>query len=281
MMGYIGRASLGHARAVAVLLLALISALLFVLSVSDGRSASAQTSSPGVDATAPSPPTIDLDAGSDTGASSTDNITKDDILTFSGTAEANGTVELFEQRSGGTEQFTATVDADASGKWSKELSGVTEDTHTYIARAKDTFGNSSGPSDAVTVTVDQTAPALDTNNVDSVEPDSGAPAAPRLTNVWATFSESEGMDPATLEDSSTTFTLVRVNRNGSTKPVRATVSCVDDPCQTVRLGPFPSKPKTKLSSRKVYKATTTTAATDLAGNALDEEKSWTFTTGRR
>jgi hypothetical protein len=234
-----------------------------------------------VDATAPSAPTIDLDADSDTGGSSTDNITKDDTPTFSGTAEANSTVELFEQLSGGTEQFTATVLADTSGNWSKELSGVTEDTHTYIARAKDTFGNSSGPSNAVAVTVDKTAPTLDTNNVNSVEPDSGAPAAPRLTNVWATFSESEGMDPATLEDPSTTFTLVRVNRNGSTKPVPATVSCVEDPCQTAKLDPFPSKPKTKLGSRKVYKVTITTAAKDLAGNALDGEKSWTFKTGRR
>ncbi len=138
--------------------------------------------------------------------------------------------------------------------------------------------DTSGFPDVFVHEVDKAAPTLDTNNSYSVEPDSEAPAAARLTSVWATFPEA--MDPATLEDPST-FTLARVDRDGSTTPLPATVSCVDDPCKTVKLDPFPSNPKAKLARRMVYKATITTAATDLAGNALDGEKSWTFTTGRR
>src|SRR5207253_7365434 len=50
-----------------------------------------------IDTAAPSAPSSpDLDAASDTGKSSTDNITSDDTPTWNGTAEAGSTVELFD-----------------------------------------------------------------------------------------------------------------------------------------------------------------------------------------
>ena len=74
-------------------------------------------------------------------------------VTLSGTAEAGATVEIFEATtSRGTTVATG-------GTWSKTLSGVTDGTHTYTAKATDAAGNVSPASASRTVKVDTTAPA--------------------------------------------------------------------------------------------------------------------------
>ncbi|MCP4856076.1 MAG: hypothetical protein GY903_16450, partial [Fuerstiella sp.] len=66
-----------------------------------------------IDTAAPATPaTPDLDAGSDTGSSNTDDITADETPTISGTAEANATVEMF---GGTTAPGTTTVNTLGSG----------------------------------------------------------------------------------------------------------------------------------------------------------------------
>lgn len=68
-----------------------------------------------VDRDAPSAPsTPDMTAGTDSGSSTTDNLTNDTTPTFSGTAEANATIELFSSVAGSI----ATGSADGSGNWS-------------------------------------------------------------------------------------------------------------------------------------------------------------------
>jgi subtilisin-like proprotein convertase family protein len=101
-------------------------------------------------------------------------------------------------------------------------------------------------------------------------------------NVTATFSEA--MDASTTDGdastiNATTFKLVRLNADGTTTKVTATVSYAAA-TKKAKLDPA-----SNLSSRRTYKATVTTGAQDLAGNALDQKptiagnqsKSWKFT----
>ena len=107
-----------------------------------------------VDAVNPSAPSApDLVAGSDTGASSTDNITNDNTPTVSGTAEANSTVAIYD---GATLLGTAT--ADGTGSWSYTATTLSNGSHTLTARATDAAGNDSPLSTGLTITVDAAAP---------------------------------------------------------------------------------------------------------------------------
>ena len=139
--------------------------------------------------------------------------------------------------------------------------------------------------------VDQT-PASRNWNISSVvdtppkvmgtSPANGATLIASGVNVTATFSEdmdastTDG-DPSTI--SSTTFKLVRLNADGTTTKVMATVSYAAATKKAIL------NPASNLSSRQTYKATVTTGAQDLAGNALDQDqtpsngnqsKSWKF-----
>jgi hypothetical protein len=112
------------------------------------------------DTTAPDPPsTPDLDAASDSGSSDTDNVTNDNKPDFSGTAEANSTVELFADATS-----LGTTTADASGNWSFDgasilTSALADDTYSITAKATDASNNTSGASGALSVTIDTVANA--------------------------------------------------------------------------------------------------------------------------
>jgi hypothetical protein len=96
-------------------------------------------------------------------------------------------------------------------------------------------------------------------------------------NVTATFSED--MMASSIITPATTFKLVKLNAGGTTTKVTATVS-YDAATKKAILDP-----SSDLSSGSTYKATVTTGAQDLAGNALDQKpniadnqsKSWKFT----
>jgi hypothetical protein len=136
--------------------------------------------------------------------------------------------------------------------------------------------------DAATATYTATyvaAPPKDTTppKVMSTSPATIAPTA----NVTAIFSEvmdaktTDG-DPSTITD--TTFKLVKLNADGTTTRVTAAVSYASATKKAIL------NPSTNLKSGRTYKATVTTGAQDLAGNALDQNstlagnqpKSWTF-----
>src|SRR5207302_5864228 len=73
-----------------------------------------------IDTSAPGTASVpDLDAASDTGSSSTDNITGDTTPTFNGTAEANSTVEILIA---GVVKGSGT--ADGLGKYSVTTSAL-------------------------------------------------------------------------------------------------------------------------------------------------------------
>ncbi|SHE61227.1 PKD domain-containing protein, partial [Leeuwenhoekiella marinoflava] len=104
-----------------------------------------------LDQTAPASPSMpDLSAASDTGTSSTDNITADQTPTFTGTAEANTSVEVFSEGNS-----LGTTTADGSGNWSFTSPALTDGTYAITANATDTAGNVSVTSTALSITIDQ------------------------------------------------------------------------------------------------------------------------------
>ncbi len=70
-------------------------------------------------------------------------------------------------------------------------------------------------------------------------------------------------DPSTING--TTFKLVRLNPDGTTTRVTAAVSYAAATKKAIL------NPSTNLSPGGTYKATVTTGAQDLAGNALDQK----------
>ena len=131
------------------------------------------------------------------------------------------------------------------------------------------------------VTPDTTAPKVDVVNPPE-DPAQGTEGAARNTDVTATFSEK--MDPDTL--STSTFKLFKVNKNGATSRITPAPVNLSEDGLTARLNPFGSS-STRLAKNTRYKAVVTTGATDVAGNALDQDdaragnqqKVWYFTTG--
>jgi hypothetical protein len=172
-------------------------------------------------------------------------------FTLSGTSEPNATVEVFE---GTTSK--GTTQTNGSGIWSKAVSGLSEGAHTYTAKATDAAGNTSALSNARTLTVDTTPPT-----VTNVSPANAATASV-MTNVTATFSEP--MNASTV--SAQSFTLYKAG-----SPVSAQVT-YDQNSLTATLDPAGD-----LQAGATYDAKITTSVKDLAGNALAQEKTWSFT----
>ena len=116
--------------------------------------------------------------------------------------------------------------------------------------------------DSVPPTVSSTSPAKNTTGIATT------------ANVIATFSEE--MKASSINTPATTFKLVKLNTDGTTTKVTANVSYAATKQATL-------DPASNLSSG-TYKATVTTGAQDLAGNALDQKpniagnqsKSWKF-----
>lgn len=135
-------------------------------------------------------------------------------------------------------------------------------TGTITTAAKDLAGNAMLNNFVFTFTTggitDVTAPT-----VILVNPLDLAINVPINSAVHATFSKE--MDPTTI--GSVTFTL----KNGL-NPVAGTVNYVE----LSKIATF--TPTSNLDVNTTYTATVTTAAKDLAGNALESDKVWSFTT---
>ncbi len=225
----------------------------------------------------PAPSTPDLKADSDTGSSSTDNLTKDTTPTFTGTAEAGSTVRILVD---GVQQGTDTDTSD--GTYSITTSTLTTSPHSVTATATDAAENTSPSSAALTVIIDTRKPIV--RSVTSPTTATG--------NLTATFSER--MDTTTINGTSATpsksFKLYRLVKqsDGTIKKVAvsASVGCTNI---TTTSGTIVSRatldPTNNLTNGN-YEAQVTPAAKDRAGNALDQNpttpttndpKSWRFT----
>ncbi|MCE9591656.1 MAG: hypothetical protein K8S99_14160 [Planctomycetes bacterium] len=142
-----------------------------------------------IDTTAPdAPAALDLATLTDSGPSSSDGITFDTTPTVTGTAEADSTVELFDDV---TSVGTAT--ADGSGAWSITSSALSEGDHTLTAKATDAAGNTGVASAPLDITIDTTGP---TATITAVTPD---PRSSPVNSITIVFSEAvTGLDLADL-----------------------------------------------------------------------------------
>src|SRR5918997_2758813 len=108
------------------------------------------------DNTPPDKPLVDLAPASDTGSSSTDNLTKDGTPNFTGEAEAGSTVEVFADG-----VSLGTVTASSAGTYSFTVpdgKALGDKTSAITATATDAPATASGLSDPLNVTVDTAAP---------------------------------------------------------------------------------------------------------------------------
>lgn len=104
----------------------------------------------------PDAPTApDLAAGSDSGASSTDDLTNATSLTFTGTAQPDSTVGLLINGA----DTGVSVTADGSGHYSLtyEASALSDAAYDFTTTATDGGGNTGAASAVTTITVDRTA----------------------------------------------------------------------------------------------------------------------------
>src|SRR5262249_61020437 len=96
------------------------------------------------------PPQVTASLVSDTGASSTDNITSNPALTGGG--DANATVTISEGVA-----TLGTTTADGLGHWSFTPSGLADGTQTLVASETNLGGTGTA---SLTITLDTTAPAV-------------------------------------------------------------------------------------------------------------------------
>jgi hypothetical protein len=128
------------------------------------------------------------------------------------------------------------------------------------------------PVEPPTPPVDATAPKVTT-----VTPPNGKKNVARGTNLTATFSER--MDPATITAS--TFQLFRLNPGKDPSRIRDVTVALDSDGLKATL-----KPSNRLAADRRYRAVVTTEAKDMAGNALDQDRTasgnqpkvWAFST---
>ena len=124
------------------------------------------------------PPTVtvpDLASASDSGRSTTDNITRLTTLTFSGTAEIGATIRLMD----GSVVIGTTV--AARGSWSIIAAALGEGVHSISARAADVAGNQASSSTLV-VTIDATNPTISAPDL-SPASDSGESDSDNVTRI--------------------------------------------------------------------------------------------------
>src|SRR5205807_1377146 len=126
---------------------------------------------------APSAP--DLTAATDSGSSSTDDLTSVAAAPYTGTAEAGSTVTLFDG-------IVSVGQAVATGgSYTITSSTLADGDHTLTATATDPAGNTGAASGSLVVSIDTSAPAAPSAPDLIAATDSGSSSTDDLTNVAA------------------------------------------------------------------------------------------------
>ena len=158
-----------------------------------------------IDVTAPTKPVV-ASIADDSGSSSTDEITNDQTLTFSGTAENNASVEVFIGASS-----IGTTTANGSGAWTFDHTATTLTAGTYsiTAKATDVAGNTSVASTVLSVIIAITTPtvAFNTTSSNGLESVSSADLQVDLSSVSALNVTVNYAVTGTATGSGTDFTL--------------------------------------------------------------------------
>ncbi len=215
-----------------------------------------------VDTTAPlAPSTPDLLAASDSGSSSTDNITNDTTPTFSGTAEAGSTVKLLD----GATQVGSVV-ADSGGNWTITSTTLGQAVHSITATATDPAGNVSIASGALSVTIDTTATAPSTPDLATAS-DSGSSSTDNITNVTTPTFTGTGVngDTVTIFDGATAVGSAIVS--GGTYTI--TTSALSDGVHSITAKETDAAGNTGTSAALSVTIDTTAAAPVISGFTTD------------
>ncbi|MCO5976180.1 Ig-like domain-containing protein, partial [Ideonella oryzae] len=224
------------------------SAILFKITDAAGNdSATTGSQAYTLDTTAPSVPSApDLVSASDSGISTTDNLTNDTTPTLGGTAEANSTVHVFD---GATE--LGAVTADGSGNWSFTTGTLAGGTHSFTATATDAAGNDSAASSALSVSIDTTAPTLSSSS-----PADNATGVSASGNITLNFSEA-------VDQGTGNFVLHDITANSDT-----TISVGSSEVTGWGTSTLTINPTSDLTGGHSYAVhVDNTAVTDAAGNA--------------
>ncbi|HGH3371016.1 TPA: BapA/Bap/LapF family large adhesin [Kluyvera cryocrescens] len=113
-----------------------------------------------IDATAPTKPgdiTATDDVAQFEGTVPANGLTNDRTPTLSGVVEANALVTIY-RNSGSGAVMVGTVTADAEGRWNYTSTSLSDNSYDFYVTATDKAGNTSGPSDTLTLQIDGTAP---------------------------------------------------------------------------------------------------------------------------
>ncbi|WP_210499602.1 Ig-like domain-containing protein [Vibrio crassostreae] len=197
-----------------------------------------------------------LDSASDTGSSSSDNLTKDNNPTFSGKAEPNAEITLTIN---GKEYYTS---ADASGNWSITVSDTLPDgDQPYTIKSVDTAGNEDTVSGSIEIdtTIDVTG-GLDAR--------SDSEARDNLTSDTSPWFSGTGESGSTIEVTvdGNTYTTV-VNPDG-TWELQATNPITTDGTYTVTIKITDEAGNTKTVSDSI-EIDTETSVTSRLDSASD------------
>src|SRR2546421_405275 len=156
-----------------------------------------------------------MTAASDTGSSSTDNITSNITLVFSGSgAEAGATVTLFDTN-GTTVLGTAT--ADGSGNWTITSSTLRSGRHRVTNKRTSMGGPTRSASAGLAVTIDTAAAAPSAPDMTAAS-DTGSSSTDNITsNITLVFTGSgaEAGATVTLFDTNGTTVLGTATADGS------------------------------------------------------------------
>ena len=173
------------------------------------------------DNTPPSSPIV-FGITDDTGVSASDGITKDTTPTFSGTAEVDSTVTLYN---GST--LVATTYANASGEWNKTVpTALAEGTYNFTATATDIAGNVSSPSAIKTIVIDNTAPNQPGTPVLDAASDTGASNSDGITNdnTPTIKGTAEANSTVSIYNGSTLVTTAPADNSGAWSITTSTLS---------------------------------------------------------
>ncbi len=191
----------------------------------------------------PAPAMPNLASYSDSGVSSSDDITNINTPTFFGTAQANSTVKLY--RAGSILIGTGT--ANVVGQWTIAVSAPLSDgTHSITATATDNLGSTSDPSAALNVTIDTTAPGAGYGGQTPVRGDG-------TMNFTIVYTDGgSGMDVGSFDSSditvtgpngynaTATFISVDVGTDGSPRTVTYQIPAPAGPGRSTTTGRTPS-----------------------------------------
>jgi Bacterial Ig-like domain/Right handed beta helix region/FG-GAP repeat len=217
---------------------------------SGSSSSSSDTTPPTVSSTQPADGATDVAPDAVISATFSEAMTVSSVSVSTFTLKAGGTAV------GGTVDYSGTT---ATFTPSADLAADTVYTATIKTGVKDAAGNPLAADHTWSFT---TAPDTTPPTVQSTAPANNAVDVPVNTVVTVVFSEA--MDPATL--TTTTFSV-----KGGGGPVTGTVGFSSNSATFT--------PSANLDSATLYTARISTGAMDLAGNPLEADYTWQFTTG--